>query len=82
MALACLGLLLISLVAVVLLAKVLSYPLDRGIAAAGLPPAFVGVVIAAIVLLPEGIAAAKSALRNQLRTASIWRWARRSPASG
>ena len=67
MALACLGLLLISLVAVVLLAKILSYPLDSGIAAAGLPPAFVGVVIAAIVLLPEGIAAAKSALRNQLQ---------------
>jgi len=67
MALACLGLLLISLTAVVLLAKILSYPLDSGIAAAGLPPAFVGVVIAAIVLLPEGIAAAKSALRNQLQ---------------
>ena len=37
MAFACLVLLLISLVAVVLLAKVLSYPLDSGIAAAGLP---------------------------------------------
>ena len=35
-ALICLALLLISLVAVVLLAKTLSYPLDKGIAAAGL----------------------------------------------
>lgn len=66
-ALISLGLLLLSLVVVVLLAKTLSYPLDRGIAAAGLPKAFVGVVIAAIVLLPEGIAAAKSAIRNQLQ---------------
>ena len=48
-------LLIVSLVAVVLLAKVLSYPLDRFIATAGLPQAIVGVVIAAVVLLPEGI---------------------------
>ena len=40
-AMACLVLLLVSLVAVVLLAKILSYPLDKGIAAAGLPQAFV-----------------------------------------
>ena len=65
--LASLALLLTSLVAVVLLAKVLSYPLDIGIAAAGLPQAFVGVVIAAIVLLPEGLAAAKSALLDRLQ---------------
>ena len=60
-------LLLVSLAAVVLLAKLLSYPLDKGVAAAGLPPAFVGVIIAAIVLLPEGLAAAKSALLNRLQ---------------
>lgn len=66
-ALACLGLLLVSLVAVVLLAKSLSYALDKGIASAGLPYSFVGVVIAAIVLLPEGIAATKSAIKNQLQ---------------
>jgi Ca2+:H+ antiporter len=64
---ASLGLLLVSLTAVVLLAKTLSYPLDRGIAAAGLPQAFVGVVIAAIVLLPESIAAANSAIQNRLQ---------------
>ena len=65
--LASLALLPASLVAVVLLAKVLSAPLDAGIAAAGLPKAFVGVVIAMIVLLPEGLAAVKSALRNRLQ---------------
>jgi Ca2+:H+ antiporter len=66
-ALASLGLLLLSLTAVVLLAKVLSYPLDKAIAAAGLPQAFVGVIIAAIVLLPEGVAAVRSALLNRLQ---------------
>src|SRR5271169_3153494 len=57
-------LLIASLVAVVLLAKTLSYPVDAAIAAAGLPKSFVGVVIA---VTPEGLAAIKSALRNQLQ---------------
>jgi Ca2+:H+ antiporter len=61
-------LLIISLVAVVLLAKVLSDPLDWIVATAGLPQAFVGVVIAAVVLLPEGLAALKAALLNRLQT--------------
>ena len=60
-------LLIASLASVVLLAKILSYPLDRAVAAAGLPPAFVGVVIAAVVLLPEGIAAVKAAMLNRLQ---------------
>jgi len=62
-----LGLLVVSLAAVVLLAKTLSYPVDVTIGAAGLPKAFVGVVIALIVLMPEGLAAIKSALRNRLQ---------------
>jgi Ca2+:H+ antiporter len=62
-----LGLLVVSLAAVVLLAKTLSYPVDVAIGAAGLPKAFVGVVIALIVLMPEGLAAIKSALRNRLQ---------------
>jgi Ca2+:H+ antiporter len=62
-----LALLAISLAAVVLLAKTLSYPVDAAIGAAGLPKAFVGVVIALIVLMPEGLAAIKSALRNRLQ---------------
>ena len=45
----------------------LSYPVDAAIRAAGLPKAFVGVVIALIVLMPEGLAAIKSALRNRLQ---------------
>jgi Ca2+:H+ antiporter len=60
-------LLIVSLVTVVLLAKVLSYPLDRAVAAAGLPQTVVGVVIAAIVLLPEGLAAVNAALLNRLQ---------------
>lgn len=60
-------LLIVSLTAVVLLAKVLSYPLDKVVAAAGLPQSVVGVVIAAVVLLPEGMAAARSALLNKLQ---------------
>ena len=60
-------LLILSLTAVVVLAKVLSEPLTRAVQAAGLPAAFVGVVIASIVLLPEGIAAMKAALQNRLQ---------------
>jgi Ca2+:H+ antiporter len=66
-ALISLALLIVALAAVVLLAKTLSYPVDAAIAAAGLPKAFVGVVIAVIVLMPEGLAAVKSALRNRLQ---------------
>lgn len=66
-AFAALALLLVALISVVLLAKTLSYPLDKAIAGAGLPKAFVGVVIAAIVLLPEALAAANSALKNRLQ---------------
>lgn len=66
-ALASLFLLLLALGAVVLLAKTLSYPLEKAIVSAGIPKIFVGVVIASIVLLPEGFAAVKSALRNQMQ---------------
>ncbi len=61
-------LLLVSLTAVVLLAKVLSKPLDLALQQAGLPVTFMGVVIAAIVLLPEGVAALKAALSNRLQS--------------
>jgi len=62
------GLLLVALVAVILLAKLLSYPLEGAVAASGLPRTFVGVVIAAIVLLPEGVASVRAALANRLQT--------------
>jgi Ca2+:H+ antiporter len=61
-------LLIVALVAVVLLAKTLSPSLEWGVAAAGLPAAFVGVVIAALVLLPEGMAAVTAARANRLQT--------------
>jgi Ca2+:H+ antiporter len=61
-------LLLVALVAVVLLAKTLSPSLEHAVAAADLPTAFVGVVIAALVLLPEGMAALAAARANQLQT--------------
>ncbi|WP_439558162.1 calcium:proton antiporter [Dyadobacter sp.] len=50
---------------VILLAKALSPVIEGGIVAAGLPTALVGVAIAAVILLPEGIAAIRSARRNQ-----------------
>jgi Ca2+:H+ antiporter len=62
------ALLSLALAAVVLLAKVLSPSLERAIAAAEYPKAFLGVVIAAVVLLPEGIAAVRAAQLNRLQT--------------
>jgi Ca2+:H+ antiporter len=58
----------LSLLVVVLMAKTLSGPIDQAIAAAGLPAAFLGVVIAVIVLLPESVAALRAAHHNQLQT--------------
>ena len=62
------GLLLVSLVAVVGLAKMLTPSLERGIEAAGAPKSLVGVIIAALVLLPEGLAAFRAARLNRLQT--------------
>lgn len=63
-----LALLLLALVAVVGLAKVESPAIEGGVAAAGLPPSFVGVVIALLVLLPETLAATRNALRDRIQT--------------
>ena len=60
--------LLVSLGAVVLLAKGLSAPLKDAVTAAGAPIAVVGVAIAGIVLLPEGVAAVRAANANRLQT--------------
>lgn len=62
------GLLLLSLLSVVGLAKLLSPTVEAGVAAAGAPEAVVGVVIAALVLLPEGVAALRAARLNRLQT--------------
>jgi Ca2+:H+ antiporter len=61
-------LLVVSLVSVVGLAKVESPAIEAGVAAAGFPPSFVGVVIALLVLLPETLAAARNALRDRVQT--------------
>jgi Ca2+:H+ antiporter len=61
-------LLLLCLVAVVLLAKKHAPHLEAAVAKAGAPEALVGVVIAAIVLLPEGLAAVRAARQNRLQT--------------
>ena len=61
-------LLLLCLGAVVLLAKSLASPIEAAVAAAGAPRAVVGVIIAALVLLPEGVAATRAALANRLQT--------------
>ncbi len=62
------GLLLVSLIAVVGLAKMLTPALERGIAAAGAPKSLVGIIIAGVVLLPEGLAAFRAARLNRLQT--------------
>jgi len=62
------ALLLLSLVAVVGLAKALAPALDHGVAAAGLPNAVAGVVIALIVLLPETGAAVRAAQGNRMQS--------------
>ncbi|MDB5574022.1 MAG: ionic transporter y4hA [Tardiphaga sp.] len=60
-------LLMVSLVAVVLLAKSFSVVVDAGAAAIGAPPAFAGIVVALLVLLPESIAAIAAARKNQMQ---------------
>ena len=60
--------LLISLTIVVLLAKILSIPIEQLIVSQGLPKSLVGIIIAAIILLPEGIAAVSAAKNNKLQT--------------
>lgn len=61
-------LLLVCLGAVILLAKKLSPVIERGIERAGLPNELVGVAIAAVILLPEGIAAVRAASQNKYQT--------------
>lgn len=60
----------LSLLFVIMLAKVLAHPVEDAVAAAGLPQACVGVVIAFIVLLPEGIASVRAALLNRLQNSA------------
>jgi len=67
-ALVSLALLIVSLVAVVGLAKTESKPMEVAVEAAGLPHSAVGVVIALMVLLPETLAAVRAARRGRVQT--------------
>lgn len=62
------GLLIACLGAVVLLAKALASPIEAAVSSAGAPRAVVGVIIAALVLLPESVAAVRAALADRLQT--------------
>jgi Ca2+:H+ antiporter len=62
------GLLVISLIAVVGLAKILSPAIERAVAAAGAPKTVIGIAIAMLVLLPETAAAVRAARANRLQT--------------
>ncbi|MDI1288371.1 MAG: ionic transporter y4hA [bacterium] len=62
------GMLGVALIGVVGLSKAVSPALESAVREAGLPLTFVGVVIALLVLLPESIAAVRSAVRDQIQT--------------
>jgi Ca2+:H+ antiporter len=68
MAWASFGLLMVSLVVVVGLAKQLSPVIEAAVAAAGAPKAVIGIAIALLVLLPETWAAVRAALADRLQT--------------
>lgn len=63
-----LGLLMLALVAVVLLSKKLSPALELFVADIGAPKSLVGVLIATVILFPEGLAALRAARLNRLQT--------------
>lgn len=64
---ASLVLLLVSLVAVVGLAKILAPVIETAVDGAGMPNAVVGIAIAMMVLLPETMAAVRAARRNLMQ---------------
>jgi Ca2+:H+ antiporter len=59
--------LLVSLLAVVGLAKKFSLVVDFATERIGAPPAFAGVLVALLILLPEGVAAVAAARKNDLQ---------------
>src|ERR1700704_4138930 len=61
------ALLLVSLLSVVLLAKKFSLVVDFATASIGAPPAFAGVLVALLILLPESVAATPAAAHKELQ---------------
>lgn len=64
----CSVLLIANLVGVILLAKTLTPAVESAVLSAGLPIAFVGVIIALLILLPEGVTALRFAAANRLQS--------------
>lgn len=62
------GLLLLCLGVVVLLAKTLSPTIEKGVMNIGAPKSLVGIIVAFVILLPEGFAAVRAARKNRLQT--------------
>lgn len=60
--------LVVSLLMVILLAEMLAPSVEAGVAGIGFAEAFVGVIIAAVILLPEGMTALRAAASNRLQT--------------
>ncbi len=60
--------LIICLAVVVFMAKALSPTIEKIVADMGAPQSLVGVIIAAVVLLPEGLAAIRAARNNQIQS--------------
>lgn len=61
-------LLLLCLGAVVLIAKALAPTIESGVVELGAPKSLVGVIVALVILLPEGLAALRAARKNRLQT--------------
>jgi Ca2+:H+ antiporter len=61
------ALLLVSLLAVVLLAKKFSLVVDAVAVKMGAPPAFAGLLVALLILMPEGVSAISAARKNDLQ---------------
>jgi Ca2+:H+ antiporter len=59
--------LVIYLIAVVLMAEKFAIPLDNSVERFGIPQAFGGAMIAALVLAPEGLGAIRATLNNHLQ---------------
>lgn len=60
--------LIICLIIVVLMAKGLSGTIEDMVQSVGAPKSLVGVIIAAVILLPEGLAAIRAARNNQIQS--------------
>ncbi len=60
-------LLFVYLIAVVVLAEKFAIPLDNAVERFGMPQAFAGAIVAALVLAPEALSGITAAMRNQLQ---------------